>query len=99
MARTQLLFGAGDVDATQWQAFLSREVTPRFPEGLTAIEGFGRWKAPDGNISSERSRIILLWHTPGTDADAKIDAIRDAYKSQFHQQSVMRVDGTDCVSF
>jgi len=99
MARTELLFGAGHVGEAQWKAFLAREVTPRFPDGLTALDGYGQWKAPNGKISAERSRILLLWHAPGTGVDSKIDAIREAYKKRFHQLSVMRVDSVDCVSF
>jgi hypothetical protein len=99
MARTELLFGAGQVGMAQWQRFLTREVTPRFPDGLTVLGGYGQWKAPNGKISAERSRVLLLWHAPGAEADSKIDAIRDAYKKQFHQLSVMRVDSVDCISF
>ena len=99
MARTELLFGAGSVSSAQWHVFLAREVTPRFPDGLTAIDGYGQWKAPTGRVTAERSRILLLWHAPDAASDAKIDAIRDGYKKQFHQLSVMRVDGMDCVSF
>jgi Protein of unknown function (DUF3574) len=99
MARSELLFGAGAVPETAWHLFLSREVTPRFPDGLTTFDGYGQWKAPGGRIAKERSRILLLWHTPDAKADIEIDAIRDAYKKKFHQLSVMRVDGEDCVSF
>jgi len=99
MAHTELFFGAGHVSDAQWKAFLSREVTPRFPDGLTALDGYGQWKRPDSKISAERSRMLLLWHMPTPDADARIDAIRDAYKKRFHQLSVMRVDSADCVSF
>lgn len=99
MARTELLFGAAQVGDAQWKAFLSREVTPRFPDGLTSLDGYGQWKRPDGKISAERSRILLLWHRPDAASDARIDAIRDAYKKRFRQLSVMRVDSTDCVAF
>lgn len=99
MARTELLFGAGRVSDVQWKNFLGKDVTPRFPDGLTSFDGYGQWKAPSGKIAKERSHILLLWHAPNADADVKIDAIRDAYKKRFHQLSVMRVDGLDCVSF
>jgi Protein of unknown function (DUF3574) len=99
MARTELLFGAGTVSESAWHQFLSREVTPRFPDGLTTLEGYGQWKADNGAISKERSRVLLIWHAPSAKTDAALDAIRDTYKKQFHQQSVMRVDGEDCVSF
>jgi hypothetical protein len=97
LVRTELLFGAGHVSHTAWHDFLAREVTPRFPYGLTAFEAYGQWRAPDGHIAKEPSRVLLIWH--GADQSTKIDAIRDAYELRFHQQSVMRVDGTDCVSF
>ena len=97
MARTELFFGAGHVSAAQWRDFMAREVTPRFPYGLTVLEGYGQWMGPDGHIAKEKSRILLIWH--GFDQGPKIDAIRDAYKARFHQQSVMRADGEDCVSF
>ena len=99
MVRTELLFGAGRVGNTQWRSFLAHDVTPRFPKGLTVLDGYGQWKMPDGAIGRERSRVLLIWHAAGNDADEKIDAIRDAYKTRFHQLSVMRVDSTNCVSF
>jgi hypothetical protein len=99
MARTELLFGAGTVSESAWHQFLSKEVTPRFPDGLAAFEGYGQGKAPDGKIAKERSRVLLIWHAPDAKANAALDAIRETYKKRFHQQSVMRVDGEDCVSF
>jgi hypothetical protein len=97
MARTELLFGAGHVSAAQWKDFLAREVTPRFPFGLTVVDGYGQWRSQDGRATSEKSHVLLIWH--GLDQSGKIDEIRDAYKQRFRQQSVMRVDGVDCVSF
>jgi len=99
MARTELLFGAGRVSDLQWKRFLAREVTPRFPNGLTVLEGYGQWMAPHGTLAKERSRVLLIWHDQGDSADRKLDAIRAIYKHQFRQTSVMRVDGMDCVSF
>ena len=99
MARTELLFGAAKVGNIPWRAFLAKEVTPRFPDGLTVLDGYGQWKMPGGTIGRERSRVLLIWHVAGDEADEKIDAIRDAYKARFHQLSVMRIDSTDCVSF
>src|ERR1043165_1325599 len=79
MARTELLFGASRVSDAQWKRFLAREVTPRFPNGLTAFEGYGQWKSPRGAIRKERSRILLLWHLEDAFSDSKIEAIRTAY--------------------
>jgi hypothetical protein len=74
-------------------------VTPRFPDGLTALEGYGQWKAPSGVIARERSRVLILMHNEDATSDRRIEAIRAAYRRQFHQLSIMRVDGEECVSF
>src|SRR5690606_33904629 len=50
--RSELYFGVGKanvdpgVDAigeAQWREFLDGEVTPRFPDGLTVVDGYGQW--------------------------------------------------------
>ncbi len=104
MARVQLLFGTTiDGERTlgedEWRRFVDEEVTPRFPEGLTELSGHGQWRRPDGVISHEPSRVLLMWYTPGQDRGRDIEAVREAYKTRFKQLSVMRVDGMDCVSF
>jgi hypothetical protein len=103
MARLELLFGTrgkrGEVGPRAWTRFLAKEVTPRFPDGLTVFEGYGQWRAPSGYLSREPSRMLLIWYQPDDKSDAKIEAIREAYKKRFGQASVMRVDAVSCVSF
>jgi hypothetical protein len=104
MARVELLFGAalGDgsqVSDQQWHEFVAEQVTPRFPEGLTAFSGHGQWRQADGRITREVSRLLLIWYTPTAAHQAAIETIRAAYKRRFQQLSVMRIDGSDCVSF
>lgn len=103
MARLELLFGRGKPDGTsvtdaEWKSFLDADVTPLFPDGLTVLEGTGQWR--DGSaIKSEETIVLVIWHASAVGDEAKIDAIRTAYKQRFQQQSVMRVDGASCVSF
>jgi len=52
-----------------------------------------------GGIAREPSRVLVIWHRRGAGGEADIEAIRQAYKMQFGQESVMRVDGVSCVSF
>lgn len=105
MARTDLYFGlsipgGGTVSSTDWQDFLDREVTPRFPDGLTLDEASGQWRdAASGELVRESSRVVTLLHEASTEADARVESIRAAYKSRFHQDSVMRVDEVECVAF
>ena len=103
MARLELLFGTarptGDViTEEQWTAFLDAEVTPRFPAGLTVLEGTGQWRGRTG-VDRERSNVLIIWYEPTARADQQIEAIRTAYKRRFDQESVLRVDSVSCVSF
>jgi hypothetical protein len=104
MGRVELLFGAAlddgtPIDNRQWQDFLDRDVTPRFPAGLTDYEAYGQWQRPDGKIEKSPSRVLVIWYDAQTGMSARIDAVREAYKKRFNQVSVVRVDGADCVSF
>ena len=104
MAQVELLFGTGRrgtslVSEREWSAFLDEEITPRFPEGLTVLSGYGQWRGQSGTISKERSIVLVIWYEPNQSREAAIEAIRLAYKERFAQESVMRVDGLSCVSF
>lgn len=103
MARLELIFGArhkgGQVGPRAFARFLAREVTPRFPDGLTVFEGFGQWRSASGQFNRESARMLLIWFEPDADSEAKIAAIRSAYKKQFRQESVLRADAASCVSF
>jgi hypothetical protein len=103
MARIELLFGSGRkggaaVGEVDWQAFLDSEVTPRFPDGLTVLTGYGQWRNAD-SVHKEGSRLLLIWAPRTAESDPRIEAIRNAYKARFVQESVLRVDGLSCVSF
>ncbi|HUI19907.1 MAG TPA: DUF3574 domain-containing protein [Methylocella sp.] len=105
LAKIELVFGTQRKNALaisdeEWTAFLAAEVTPRFPDGLTVLAGYGQWRDASGLLVKETSRLLLIWYAPETDADARIEAIRSAYKTRFGQESVLRADGAPaCVSF
>ncbi len=102
MERLELVFGLigkqGRVSPRAWAAFMDREVTPRFPDGLTIFDGYGQWRDKRGTINKEPSRLMLIWYQRDAASDAKIEAIRTAYKRRFHQESVLRADEISCVS-
>ena len=83
-------------------AFIERlsgmEVTPRFPDGFTVLSGYGQYRDAAGKIVQEGARMLIVWHAPG-DRNADVEAIREAYKARFVQESVLRSDGANCVSF
>ena len=102
--RSELLFGTtmkdgGAVGEQDWLAFLDGVVTPRFPEGLTVLTGVGQWRTAQGRIIRETARMLLIWHVPGPLTETHIAAVRDTYRRQFGQDSVMRVGSISCVTF
>ena len=105
MARLELYFGTqrpggAPVTEAEWAAFLDEEVTPRFPDGLTVLEGNGQWRNSKGVITKETSTVMVILYEPAAEKETAIEDIRAAYKDRFDQESVMRVDGpTQCVSF
>lgn len=97
--RTELYFGLnkpGGVVITneEWSKFLEDEVTPRFPEGFTVLEGYGQFKNKSGKIVKESSKVLIVLYPKKAfaEADRKINEIRTAYNKAFQQQSVLRMD-------
>jgi hypothetical protein len=103
-ARTELFFGLSKPDrsiitATELKAFIDREVTPRFPDGLTLLTGTGQFKDSTGKLIKEESKLLILIYPFNRENDGAIEQIRQAYIKAFQQESVLRVDGRSCVSF
>ena len=84
----------------EFERFLKSEITPRFQDELTLLVGTGQFKDSKGEIIREKSRLIILIYPFGeSESSERIEQIRDAYKSAFGQESVIRADSLSCVSF
>ena len=97
--RTELFFGSErsdkpEVSDVEFKQFLDEQITPRFPDGLTVLKGFGQFREADGKIVQESSFVLILLYPRETlrDSSAKIEEIRTLYKKRFEQESVLRVD-------
>ncbi len=102
--RTELYFGTdkkggGKVSDDDWNKFLETEVTARFPDGFTVLEGFGQYKDSSGKIVREASKVLILFYpkTARKAVNQKVEELRAAYKKQFQQESVLRLDFTKSV--
>lgn len=104
---TRLYFGLGPADhpdqgvtELRWRTFLDREVTSRFPDGLSVVDVYGQWQGK-GQTSPERlrSKMLIIDYSDSAENRAKIDAIRSAWKSLTGDQSVLRVTQPADVSF
>lgn len=86
----QSIPGGGEVSAEQWQAFVDREVTRRFPQGFTVLQGQGQWRNAHGGIDREASRVLLLLLPAETARGPLMDELRSRYREQFRQEAVGR---------
>lgn len=101
--RTTLYFGlarpTGMVSEGQWKSFLREHVTPRFPQGLTVWEARGQWQRPDGRITRERSKVLMLMHDQSEQVRSALQALVEAYKKAFQQESVLWESARVCAAF
>lgn len=109
--RTELYFGVGviseqggetDLAANEkrWRDFLDREVTPRFPDGLSVYDVYGQWRTQGQNkIERLHSKVIMLLHADAPKQRADLEAIRAAWKKETGDLSVLRVTQPADVSF
>jgi Protein of unknown function (DUF3574) len=101
----ELMFGRDignhvGVSEAAWARFVAREMTPRFPDGLTITDAIGQWRDRDsGRIVREPSKHVEIVLPGNGDDDARLDAIVTAYKRQFRQQAVGVIVRPACVSF
>jgi hypothetical protein len=100
MLDMELLLGRRGADEVRWRAFLAREVTPRFPDGLTVYETTGQWRDPQTKaITREKSRVLRIIVPADAPMQDKIATVTEAYRKQFAQKSVGIVTRPACASF
>ncbi len=104
---TQLYFGLGLADApdkgiseAKWREFLDREVSTRFPDGLSVLDVYGQWQGVKQTTPERlRSKLLIIDYPNTQENRDKIEAIRSAWKKLTGDQSVMRVTIPADVSF
>jgi hypothetical protein len=109
---TKLYFGLGPANAphkgmteARWRAFLDKEVTPRFPAGLSVIDVYGQWLSksaqttPNPHPERIRSKLLIIDYPATSENEVKIEAIRVAWKRLTGDQSVLKVTQPADVSF
>lgn len=100
--RSELYFGVGEesgpsaraqtdvISEAQWRAFLDREVTPRFPDGLTVFDAYGQWLFRGASEPNRlRTKVLVILHEDTPQRRNDIEAIRLAWKQATGHQSVL----------
>ena len=88
--------GGGEVSEADWASFLATEVTPRFPDGLSVVDVAGQWRGPSGEISRERSKMLIVVVFDAPAHAPKIQALIDSYLRRFRQREVLRTERPLC---
>ncbi len=104
---TRLYFGLGPagmpekgVSEAAWREFLDKEVTPRFPDGLSVVDVYGQWQSKGRTSPSHiRSKMLIIDYPDTAQNRAKVDEIRAAWKKRTGDQSVLKVTQPADVSF
>jgi hypothetical protein len=104
---TKLYFGLGPADRpekgvseAQWRAFLDKEVTSRFPDGLSVVDVYGQWQGKQQTVPERlRSKMLIVDYPDTKENRDKVEAIRSAWKKMTGDQSVLRVTQPVDVSF
>jgi Protein of unknown function (DUF3574) len=88
------------VSEAAWRRFVDREISPRFPDGLTVLDASGLWRdRSTAKLVREPSKIVQIM-LPGHPEDiSRLNEIAETYKARFKQQSVAMIVRPACVSF
>ena len=89
----------GSVSAEAWKAFVNETVTPRFPAGLTVVQGSGQWQSASGPIISEASYILNIVHAGTAREQKALAEIVRIYKDKFKHEAVLRLSAPACAGF
>jgi hypothetical protein len=105
MQRIELMFGRNvhgrpGVGDAAWTRFLAREITPRFPDGLTVLDAAGQWRDPvEGRLVREPGKMVIIVTADDAPVGDRIAAIVAAYKQRFRQRSVGVISRAVCAAF
>lgn len=86
------------VSEADFAAFINSEIVPRFHDGLTVLDAQDLTPKPGGGAFYGPAKVVMIVLPGRPDDRAQLDAIRDAYKRRFDQQSVLEMTHAACVS-
>ena len=103
--QTQLYFGLSlpngmIISDSAWNVFVRDDISKVFSAGFTVIHSDGNWvDMEQKKLHAEPSCIVTSVSTMTSSLSARIDSLREKYKTRFQQESVLRIDEQSCVSF
>jgi ABC-type sugar transport system substrate-binding protein len=92
--------GRGPVTRGEWNAFVQRDVAPRFPGGFTVYDAEGQWlDAARHAVVREKSKVMIIAVEDTVEARTNLAAVAELYRAAFRQQSVGIITRRECAAF
>lgn len=87
----QLFIGAGGPPAAEAdiRAFVDQEVMPRFPDGVTVLDGGRQWRGAENQLIREAQKVVQIVLPGKRDEAGRLEAVRAAYKRRFRRETVV----------
>lgn len=97
----QLFFGrniAGQpgISETGFSSFVEEELKPRFPKGLTVLDGGRQWQGSENALIRQAAKVVVIV-LPTRGSDKLLNEVRERYKARFQQESVLLIVQDSCL--
>ena len=98
----RMFFGLESADGrtvgkAEWRRFLTDVITPRFPAGLTVLDGRGQWLRPDGVTEHEAVKVVIGAVASREGPEMKlVDEISTIWLEAMGQDAVFRMAARAC---
>jgi Protein of unknown function (DUF3574) len=100
MLEYHLFFGRASVTDPAWAEFTAHVITPQLADGFTVVDANGQWMNPlTHRIVGEHTTMLVVALPDAAASVTAITAIKNAYRAQFHQQSVGTTVHVVCGAF
>ena len=86
------------ISDADFRRYVDQELTTRFPDGLTVLDGNRQWKGEENRLIRESAKIVLIVLPNAGDSQTRLTAAREAYKLRFKQDAILKVTAPACVS-
>lgn len=97
----QLFFGRNisgqpGISEAAFAAFVDEELKPRFPQGLTVLDGGRQWQGSENELIREAAKVVVIV-LPSKGSDKLLAEVRARYKARFKQESVLLIVQDSCL--
>ena len=86
------------IKSADLQAFIDKEIGPRFPEGVTVLEGGSRWQGADNMLIRDAAKVVMIVLPARGDSGGRLHAVQTAYRARFSQDTMLVVTPPSCVA-